>query len=184
MAAGKADINQCPPGNEITIQGLAALLHIPHKPLDPKFGVHKPRTIAVIDENVCIGCRKCLDVCPVDAILGARKRMHTVIAQECTGCELCLPPCPVDSIAMTRVAPIPNAGPWAEYARADADRWRTRNEKRLQRLAQRKQARHASTSKAAPATLLPSDSHKIRAEISAAVERVRVKKSQWKEKGS
>ncbi len=184
VAAGKADINQCPPGNEITIQGLAALLHIPHKPLDPKFGVHKPRTIAVIDENVCIGCRKCLDVCPVDAILGARKRMHTVIAQECTGCELCLPPCPVDCIAMTRVAPIPNAGPWAEYARADADRWRTRNEKRLQRLAQRKQARHASTSKAAPATLLPSDSHKIRAEISAAVERVRVKKSQWKEKGS
>jgi electron transport complex protein RnfB len=184
VAEGKADINQCPPGIEVTIQALATLLHIPSKPLDPRFCAHKPRTIAVIDENVCIGCRKCLDVCPVDAILGARKRMHTVIARECTGCELCLPPCPVDCIAMLPVATAPNAGPWADYARAETDRWRTRNEKRLRRLAQRKQARRAPTSKVVPTTLLPSDSHKIRAEIHAAVERVRVKKSLRNEKGS
>jgi electron transport complex protein RnfB len=184
VAEGKADINQCPPGNEVTIHALATLLHTPPKPLDPRFGVHKPRAIAVIDENVCIGCRKCLDVCPVDAILGARKRMHTVIAQECTGCALCLPPCPVDCIAMVPVAPVPNTGPWPDYARAETDHWRTRNEKRLWRLAQRKQARRASTSKVVPTALLPSDANKIRAEIYAAVERVRAKKSQRNEKGS
>ncbi len=207
IAGGKADINQCPPGNKVTIQALAALLHATPKPLDPRFGAHKPRTIAVIDENVCIGCRKCLDACPVDAILGARKRMHTVIAQECTGCELCLPPCPVDCIAMmpdltkharsaSGSSPSPACGrgnegegtrsgeSWPEYTQAEATRWRTRNEKRLRRLAQRKQARHASTSKAVPATLLPSDSNKIRAEIRAAVERARAKKSRRNEKDS
>ena len=184
VAEGKAGINQCPPGNEMTIQALATLLHTPPKPLDPRFGVHKPRTSAIIDENVCIGCRKCLDVCPVDAILGARKRMHTVITQECTGCELCLPPCPVDCIEMAPVSPAPESKPWAEYALAETDRWRARNEKHVRRLARRKQARRTPISKAAPTTLLPSDSHKIRAEIHAAVERVRVKKSLRNEKGS
>jgi len=100
VARGEAGINQCPPGGEVTLVALAGLLGTSPEPLDPRFGVHKPRTRAVIDENTCIGCRKCLDVCPVDAILGARKLMHTVIAGECNGCELCLPPCPVDCIVM------------------------------------------------------------------------------------
>ena len=103
LAAGTADINQCPPGGEVTIQALSAILHVAPKRLDPRFGRHRPRTRAMIDEKLCIGCRKCIDVCPVDAILGARKLMHTVIAHECTGCELCLPPCPVDCIAMVPI---------------------------------------------------------------------------------
>lgn len=94
IACGEADINRCPPGDRVTIQGLAVLRHTAPKLLNPRFGPHKPRARAVIDEALCIGCCKCLDVCPVDAIIGARKLMHTVIARECTGCELCLPPCP------------------------------------------------------------------------------------------
>ena len=86
VAGGEADINRCPPGDEVTIQALAGLLNVAPKPLAPHVGRHRPRRRAVIEESVCIGCRKCIDVCPVDAILGARKLMHTVIADECTGC--------------------------------------------------------------------------------------------------
>jgi electron transport complex protein RnfB len=98
IARGEADINQCPPGGAAGIRALAALLGREPKPLDPAHGVEKPRMLALIDEAVCIGCTKCIQACPVDAILGASKRMHTVIASLCTGCELCIPPCPVDCI--------------------------------------------------------------------------------------
>ncbi|MEQ1531031.1 MAG: RnfABCDGE type electron transport complex subunit B, partial [Methylococcales bacterium] len=87
IAAGIADINQCPPGGDEGILALAQLLDVAAKPLNPKFGVHKPKAVAFIVEQDCIGCVKCLAVCPVDAILGAAKLMHTVIAAECTGCE-------------------------------------------------------------------------------------------------
>lgn len=97
---GDAKINRCPPGGEITIRELAKLLGRAPLPLDPQFGSTKPREIALIDESACIGCKKCILACPVDAIIGARKMMHTVIAQECTGCTLCVPVCPVDCIAM------------------------------------------------------------------------------------
>jgi len=100
IAKGEADINQCPPGGEVTIQALADLLDRDPKPLNPEHGVIKPKMVAVIDEPVCIGCTLCIQACPVDAILGAAKQMHTVIAEECTGCELCIPPCPVDCIDM------------------------------------------------------------------------------------
>jgi electron transport complex protein RnfB len=100
IASGNADINQCPPGGESTIRALADLLDREFKPLNPEHGVEKPPAVAVIDEDVCIGCTLCIQACPVDAILGAGKQMHTVIAAECTGCELCLPPCPVDCISM------------------------------------------------------------------------------------
>jgi electron transport complex protein RnfB len=100
IAAGEADINQCPPGGETTIIALADLLGRDPKPLNPEHGAEKPKMVAVIDEQTCIGCTLCIQACPVDAILGAAKQMHTVIAAECTGCELCLPPCPVDCIAM------------------------------------------------------------------------------------
>lgn len=95
-----ADINRCPPGGDATIRALADLLDREPKPLDPERGVVKPRAVAVIDEEVCIGCTLCIQACPVDAILGAGKLMHTVIADECTGCELCVEPCPVDCIDM------------------------------------------------------------------------------------
>jgi Na+-translocating ferredoxin:NAD+ oxidoreductase subunit B len=100
LAAGRADINQCPPGGEDTIEELAQLLGVPRKKLDPALGPAKPAAVAVIDEKLCIGCTLCIQACPVDAIVGAAKLMHTVLAAECTGCELCIPPCPVDCIAM------------------------------------------------------------------------------------
>lgn len=100
IANGEADINQCPPGGEEGIRKLAELLGVDPKPLNAEHGVPKPKSVAVIDENLCIGCTLCIQACPVDAILGAAKHMHTVIAKECTGCELCIPPCPVDCIHM------------------------------------------------------------------------------------
>ncbi|MGE4072614.1 MAG: RnfABCDGE type electron transport complex subunit B [Lysobacterales bacterium] len=100
IAAGEAEINQCPPGGAATIEALSALTGRPALPLNPVNGLEKPREVAFILEEHCIGCTKCLPACPVDAILGANKRMHTVIASECNGCELCLAPCPVDCIIM------------------------------------------------------------------------------------
>jgi electron transport complex protein RnfB len=103
MARGDADINRCPPGGAATIAALAELLGQEPKPLDENCGEHKPALLAVIDEQRCIGCTLCIQACPVDAIAGAAKWMHTVIAAECTGCELCLPPCPVDCIDLIEV---------------------------------------------------------------------------------
>ncbi|MFN2309876.1 MAG: electron transport complex subunit RsxB [Gammaproteobacteria bacterium] len=103
IAAGEADINQCPPGGEAGIRALADLLGRDFKPLNAEHGVHTEKRVAIIDESVCIGCTLCIQACPVDAILGAAKHMHTVIAEECTGCELCVEPCPVDCIHMVPV---------------------------------------------------------------------------------
>ena len=102
IATGEADINRCPPGGEATVLALADLLGRDPKPLEAE---EKPKAVAVIDEQTCIGCTLCIQACPVDAILGAAKQMHTVIAAECTGCELCLPPCPVDCIRMEPLQP-------------------------------------------------------------------------------
>jgi electron transport complex protein RnfB len=118
IAEGSAPINQCPPGGSETIAALAKLVGKPAIPLDPARGQPGPRVIARIDEATCIGCTLCLAACPVDAIVGASKLMHTVLAEHCTGCELCLPPCPVDCIALL------SAGrPWT---RRDSDRARER----------------------------------------------------------
>lgn len=103
-------INRCPPGGDRTISELAELLGTPILPLDTSCGEEKPPQVAVIDEAVCIGCTLCIHACPVDAIVGAGKLMHTVISDECTGCELCLPPCPVDCIDL--VTPAPTTGNW------------------------------------------------------------------------
>lgn len=103
IARGEADINQCPPGGQAGVDALAALLGRDSKPLDPTHGHYTPPRVAWIDEAVCIGCTKCIQACPVDAILGAAKQMHTVIESECTGCDLCVEPCPVDCIDMVPV---------------------------------------------------------------------------------
>jgi electron transport complex protein RnfB len=101
IARGEAGINQCPPGGERTMTALAALLQREAIAVDPKFGVMPAQPeVAWIDEAVCIGCTKCIQACPVDAIIGGSKFMHTVITDDCTGCELCIPPCPVDCIEM------------------------------------------------------------------------------------
>lgn len=103
IISGAADINQCPPGGKATIEILAGLLGRQAKPLNTTHGLEKETQVAVIDETLCIGCVKCIKVCPTDAILGAAKQMHTVIAEECTGCELCIAPCPMDCISMQTV---------------------------------------------------------------------------------
>ena len=100
IAAGRAPINQCPPGGDEVIAELAALLDMEPMPLSTAHGTAAAPAVAVIDEATCIGCTLCLPACPVDAIVGARRLMHTVIAAECTGCGLCLPPCPVDCITI------------------------------------------------------------------------------------
>lgn len=136
IAAGEADINQCPPGGGAGIGKLAALLGREAKPLNPANGAEHRRAVARIDEARCIGCTLCIQACPVDAIVGAAKLMHTVIAGLCTGCELCIPPCPVDCIDML---PLPRAqAPWTQ---AMADAARARFQLRNLRLA-REQAEH------------------------------------------
>lgn len=113
IANGEADINQCPPGGETTIVALADLLGRDPKPLNPEHGVEeKNKTVVVIDEETCIGCTLCIQACPVDAILGAPKLMHTVIEDECTGCDLCIPPCPVDCIDIVEVKPSIDTWTW------------------------------------------------------------------------
>lgn len=100
IAAGKADINRCPPGGEEGVAKLAELLGVTAKPLDTEVGAPKPPQVAWIVEDWCIGCTRCIQACPVDAIVGSTQRMHTVLSAECTGCELCIAPCPVDCIVM------------------------------------------------------------------------------------
>ena len=120
-----ADIDQCPPGGAEGVRRIAAVLQQPSKPLNPVHGIEAPRTLAFIDEDWCIGCTLCLDACPVDAILGASKRMHTVVSDHCTGCELCIPVCPVDCIELVD-AGDGNATGWAAWSPAKADTARER----------------------------------------------------------
>ena len=115
LARGETNLNRCPPGGQEVIAQLAALLGRPESPLDADCGHEGPPLVALIDEEACIGCARCLDDCPTDAIVGARKRMHTIIAADCSGCELCLPHCPVDCIHMISLAVLPGQ---ARYARA------------------------------------------------------------------
>jgi electron transport complex protein RnfB len=136
IAHGDAGINQCPPGGAPTIARLAALLQRDPLPLNPANGVEGPPLVALIDEATCIGCAKCLPPCPVDAIIGARKQMHTVIATLCTGCELCIAPCPVDCIAMVPRASLP-AAPAEPETEANRQRFRAHNERIAHRASER-----------------------------------------------
>ena len=146
IAAGEVPINQCPPGGAATIEALAALLGRAVLPLNPANGAEGPTLVAQIDEEACIGCAKCLPPCPVDAIIGAHRQMHTVVLALCTGCELCAAPCPVDCITMVPRAALPNAAPApgaaenrARYA-AHGARLLARETQRAVLLSARKQA--------------------------------------------
>lgn len=112
IAKGEAEINLCPPGGEVTVIALAELLGRDPLPLDDEAAAEKPKALARIIEKDCIGCTLCIQACPVDAILGAAKQMHTVIESECTGCELCIPPCPVECIVMEPITPTLETWRW------------------------------------------------------------------------
>jgi electron transport complex protein RnfB len=185
VAQGQAGYNQCPPGGAQGVARLAALLGKPAIALNPANGEERPRPLAVIDETLCIGCTLCLQACPVDAIVGAPKLMHTVVAELCTGCDLCVEPCPVDCIEM-----IPVTGEhtgWDAWSEAQAGAARVRHERRAARLERERAAAHAraaarraeaaGASAAAPSVPAADDeAAKKRAIIQAALERARQKK--------
>lgn len=139
IAAGRAGINQCPPGGNDGARALAAAAGAPYAPVDPRFGITKPPAVAMIDEAICIGCMLCIEACPVDAIVGAPKLMHTVIAGACTGCELCIAPCPVDCISLRPTSAQLNS---AQRRRAAAQA-RMRFERRTARLARENKIKRA-----------------------------------------
>jgi electron transport complex protein RnfB len=151
IARGEADINQCPPGGTETIVALAELTGRPVAPLNRDNGIESAPTVAFIDEDRCIGCAKCLPPCPVDAIAGARRRMHTVIAELCTGCELCVAPCPVDCIVMIPLLASPLAALTLPSAADSRARYEAHNERATQRAAARAATLDAKKRAARPA---------------------------------
>ncbi|WP_374353844.1 RnfABCDGE type electron transport complex subunit B [Chitinimonas sp.] len=169
IASGAARINQCPPGGDVGVARLADITGQPVVALNPQHGAPKPFALAVIDEAVCIGCTLCIQACPVDAIIGAAKQMHVVIASECTGCELCIAPCPVDCISMQ-----PAAKPDV------AAQWRARHEFRRLRLVREKEARSERLALKAQAKL--DDPHFAaadkQAKIRAALEKSQARQAQ------
>jgi len=172
IAAGEADFNQCPPGGAAGIAKLAALLGRAAKPLNPANGSERLRARALIDEPRCIGCTLCIQACPVDAIVGAAKLMHTVIAELCTGCELCLPPCPVDCIAML---PLPQAE--AAWTQDLADAARARFEFRALRVARERDERVERLARKAEQKLAQPLPDAKKAAILAALERAKARKA-------
>jgi electron transport complex protein RnfB len=205
IAEERAQINQCPPGGEDGIHQLARLLRVEPLPLNTAHGVFKPKEVALIDEQACIGCTLCIQVCPVDAIVGAARQMHAVISGECTGCSLCLEPCPVDCIRM--VLPKERSASteigvhvsWTESDHQDyevekgervervekkkaADRARARYQLRLQRLEREKQGREERLTKRTEATVtvvrLSSAASLKKITIRAALERAKAARAQ------
>lgn len=197
-------INKCPPGGSKTIAALAELLKTETLPLNPENGIEAPRTVAFIREDECIGCTKCIQACPVDAILGASKRMHSVIVSECTGCDLCVAPCPVDCIDML---PLPPEAPVAKNdaeQRVLSEHWRARyytRSQRIEKLHYANIARRKRVSESAvqlmkqapskpiemgtwtpPVTAPIMSQEKAKSDIAAAVERAKARKAALKKR--
>lgn len=186
VAADEARINQCPPGGEEGVARLAAITGQPALPLNPENGYEGPLTVAVIDEDWCIGCTLCIKACPTDAILGTNKHMHTVIEAYCTGCELCIPVCPVDCIALDNASGERTG--WAAWTEAQAAQalgryeWRkvrlareaAEHEERLEEKAQHKLAHLETLTQDAVGVEL----ERKRAVIEAALARARAKRGQ------
>ncbi len=194
MASGSAGYNQCPPGGSEGIARLAAVLGKPVIPLNPVHGVERERPVAVIDEHACIGCTLCIQACPVDAIAGAAKQMHTVIPALCTGCDLCVAPCPVDCIAMVSVTPGHTG--WEAWSPEQAEDARKRFHARRARLTLEKEANDARLAAKAAAKLQEvensnalsdeerAEKERKRAIIQAAMERARLQKEAQAKKAS
>ncbi|MDQ9171640.1 electron transport complex subunit RsxB [Oxalobacteraceae bacterium R-40] len=188
VANGDAGYNQCPPGGQEGVARLAQLLGKPVIPLDPANGVERVRPVAVIDESLCIGCTLCIQACPVDAIVGAAKQMHTVVNDLCTGCDLCVAPCPVDCIEM--VDATPGRTGWNAWSQEEADAARMRHDFRTFRLRRDKEendtrlaAKAAAKLKEVEAAAASSPEEKKeqdrkKAIIQAAMERARLKKAE------
>ena len=179
IARGEADINQCPPGGDAGVRQLAELLGVQAKPLNPAHGAHKAKAVAWIDESICIGCTLCIRACPVDAIVGAAKQMHTVVAAECTGCELCIAPCPVDCIRMRPMGANLSASETKRRADRARDRhnfWLARLEREKAEKAERLAAKRGPTPEGAAVTGVGQADPK-RAAIAAAIERVKARKA-------
>jgi electron transport complex protein RnfB len=170
------------------VKRLATLLGKPVIPLNPVHGFERSRPVAVIDESACIGCTLCIQACPVDAIVGAAKQMHTVIPELCTGCDLCVPPCPVDCITMLPVTADKTG--WAAWSQEQANAARVRHDSRTLRLQREKTENDARLAAKAAAKLKELDSESAltaeektekerkRAIIQAAIERARIQKEQ------
>jgi electron transport complex protein RnfB len=173
VASGEAEINQCPPGGSQGIARLAALTGRPLLPLSPAHGQEAPRTVAVIDENWCIGCTLCLKACPTDASVGLNKRMHTVITPHCTGCELCLPVCPVDCIQMENASG--QATGWAAWSLPQAEHARARYRGRQARL--QREACEAEQAVPVAPPQAPAEQDPKRAAIAAALARARAQRT-------
>jgi electron transport complex protein RnfB len=185
IAEGSAGINQCPPGGLEGVRRISALTGRPVIPINPANGVERPRPVAFIDEQLCIGCTLCIQACPVDAILGAAKQMHTILPSLCTGCDLCVAPCPVDCIVMAPVTEERTG--WDAWSQPQADAARERHDfrtERLQRERAENDARLAAKAVAkmrevtAETTNTPeqlAEKERKRAIIAAAIERARLK---------
>jgi len=187
IARGEAAINRCPPGGAEGITRLAALTGQAAQPLDPACGSEGPRQAAVIDEAWCIGCTRCLPVCPTDAIVGSSKRMHTVLDRHCTGCALCLPVCPVDCIRMETVSASRTG--WQAWSAEQAQAARQRYERHQQRRGQQQaeqtlplkaQSKPSSIEATSPAPTLGADEPTLRrAAIDAALARARAQRERF-----
>jgi electron transport complex protein RnfB len=194
MANGSASHNQCPPGGTEGVARLASALGKTVIPINPSNGAERERPVAVIDEVACIGCTLCIQACPVDAIAGAAKQMHTVIPELCTGCDLCVAPCPVDCIAMLPVTPGQTG--WDAWSQAQADAARERYHARSARLRREKEEHDARLAAKAAAKLSEventealSDTERAEKErkrviIQAALERARLQKEAMSKKTS
>ncbi|GAB3543603.1 electron transport complex subunit RsxB [Noviherbaspirillum agri] len=194
IADGSANYNQCPPGGAEGVARIASLLGKPVIPLNSVNGVERPRAVAVIDETLCIGCTLCIQACPVDAIVGAAKQMHTVLPDLCTGCDLCVAPCPVDCIAMVDVTPGKTG--WNAWSQEQADATRARHNFRVFRLRREKEENDARLAAKAAAKLKAVESEptlsaeekaaqaRKKAIIQAAMERARLQKEQMAAKAA
>ena len=185
LAAGAADINQCPPGGIEGVARLSQLLGRAVIPINPVNGVERARPVAFIDEELCIGCTLCIQACPVDAIMGASKQMHTILPSLCTGCDLCVAPCPVDCISMMPVTGERTG--WAAWSQEQADGARERHDLRTVRLRREREENDARLAAKAVAKMQEvtaqvsntpeeiAEKERKRAIIAAAMERARQK---------